>query len=165
MRAAAHKARMAQFSMAYIEAMAAAAGVGIATMTPDINGVDVHLESQDDGDQPGYALNVQLKSSSSQISRNPIGDIAYRLEVKEYERLRKQTLIPRLLVLLELPRWSGDWIEVLDCGLLLRSPAWWASVRGEPGSTYASMVPISIPSEDRFTIDVLLGNMRSMEAT
>lgn len=164
MRAAPHKERMAHFSAAYIEAMAAAAGVGIAAMRPDINGVDVHLESQDDGDQPGYALNVQLKSSSTQIKKNAIGDIVYPLEVKEHERLRKRVLIPRLLVLLQLPRWSGDWIAVVNRGLVLRSPAWWASFRGEPPTTYASKVPISIPSDARFTIDVLLGNMRSMDA-
>ncbi len=62
--------RMGLFSVAYLEAVSAAAGVGIASMTPDINGVDARLESKDDGANPGFALNIQLKSSMTSPARD-----------------------------------------------------------------------------------------------
>jgi hypothetical protein len=154
---------MSLFSTAYLEAMAASAGVAIAAMAPDINGVDAHLETNDDGDHPGYALNIQLKSSSTQIAYDG-GFVRYPLESKEHVRLCKQVVVPRILVLLDLSTYSGDWVETHDLGLLLRAPAWWTSLRGQVPTTNVSSVTIAIPSAARFTIDVLLGNMRSMEA-
>lgn len=155
---------MGMFSTAYLEAMAAAAGVGIAAMRPDINGVDAHLETQDDGDHPGFALNIQLKSSATRIARTPTGDISYPLESKEHIRLCKRVVVPRILVILDLSLYSGDWIEAQDAGLLLCAPAWWATFRGVAPTSNASSITITIPSGDRFTIDTLLGNMCSMEA-
>jgi hypothetical protein len=155
---------MAVFSSAYLQAMAAAAGVGIAAMTPDINGVDAHLETKDNGSHPGFALNIQLKSSATRIERTQTGGVRYPLESKEHHRLCQRVVVPRILVILDLSTYSGDWVEVHDSGLLLRAPAWWASFRGQQPTTNATSVSITILSGARFTIDVLLGNMRSMES-
>src|SRR3954471_5374218 len=105
--------RMEAYSRAYAHAVAAAAGVATGTITPDINSLDVHFLSPDDGYHAGSCAHVQLKSTADVLadSTTTADCKTYRLRLVDYERLRLVTKIPRLLVVLEVPADADDWLE------------------------------------------------------
>jgi Domain of unknown function (DUF4365) len=91
----------------------------------------------------------------------------YRLRHVDYDRLRKVTKIPRLLVVLEVPSDVEQW---LDCGaeaLVMNASARWVSLRGADATTYApsSKIPVELPPENVFTPDSLRANMGSLDDT
>jgi hypothetical protein len=159
--------RMEAYSRAYVHAIAASAGVAIGSIAPDINGLDVHFLSPDDGDDAGTCSHVQLKSTKDVLPTNGAGAKRYRLRHVDYERLRRVTKVPRLLVVLQVPADADDW---LDCGaeaLVMNASARWVSLRGAGATTYAesTKIPIDLPATNIFTPDALRANMGSLDDT
>ena len=157
--------RMEAYSRAYVHAIAAGAGVAIGDIKPDVNALDVHFLSPDDGDDAGECSHVQLKSTADALPTTDAGAKRYKLRHVDYDRLRKLTKIPRLLVVLEVPPDVERW---LDCGpdsLLLNASARWVSLRGADATTYApaSKIPIDLPAGNLFTPDALRANMGSLD--
>src|SRR4051812_21680840 len=124
--------RMEAYSRAYTHAVAAAAGVAIGSITPDINGLDIHFLSPDDGDDAGSSSHVQLKSTATPLADSTSQDACkvYRLRVIDYDRLRKLTKVPRLLVVLEIPKDAEDWLHCDAEFLRMNASARWVSLRG-----------------------------------
>lgn len=158
--------RMECFSTAYVHAVAAAAGVSVGSITPDINGLDVQFLSPDDGQDAGSSAHVQLKSTSSKLSAStdlPDGCV-YRLRAKDYNRLRIETTVPRFLVVLELPDDIEQWLACDPEYLRLNASARWLSLRGLGDSTHSEKVPVHIPKGNLFTPEALRDNMGSLSA-
>lgn len=158
------KARMESYSTAWVHAIAASAGVAVGSIKPDINGLDVHFLSPDDGDDAGTCSHVQLKSTADVLPRNG-GDMTYRLRHVDYDRLRKVTKVPRLLVVLEVPKEPTEWLACSADQLVMNASARWASLRGADATDYApsSKIPISLPAVNIFTPDALRANMASLD--
>ena len=160
------KARMEAYSTAYAHAIAAAAGVAVGSIRPDINGLDVHFLSPDDGTDAGTAAHVQLKSTAEQLTADESGNKTYRLRHVDYDRLRLKTSVPRVLVVVEVPRDPQNWITCEPERLLLHASARWASVRGEGPTEYAesSKIPVVLPAANTFTPAALRDAMGSLNA-
>jgi uncharacterized protein DUF4365 len=154
------------YSTAYAHAVAAAAGVAIGSIAPDINGLDVHFLSPDDGQDAGDSAHVQLKSTSDQLPASkdlPDGRV-YRLREKDYDRLRIETTVPRFLVVLEVPKNAEHWLTCDPDYLRLNASARWLSLRGSGDTTYSGNVPVHIPNDNLFTPQALRDNMGSLNA-
>jgi Domain of unknown function (DUF4365) len=144
--------RMEGLSRAYLQAVAASAGVNVLYQLFDF-GVDVCLRAvdQEDGryEDAGEVIDVQLRSTTRAI----VGDnsIDFDLDVRTYDYLRRSSLNrPRLLVLLVLPEAEVEWIAQDERELRLRRCAYWLSLRGLPPSEATSSVRVSIPRSDVF---------------
>jgi|SRR5947209_17122117 len=157
--------RMEAYSRAYAHAVAAAAGVAIGSITPDINGLDIHFLSPDDGDDAGSSSHVQLKSTGDTLadSTEEANCKVYRLRVVDYDRLRKPTRVPRLLVVLEVPRDAEDWLHCDREFLRMNASARWVSLRDAGPTDYANKVPIRLPIANVFTPEALIANMGSLD--
>ncbi|HEU4656812.1 MAG TPA: DUF4365 domain-containing protein [Capillimicrobium sp.] len=156
--------RMEAYSRAYVHAIAASAGVAIGSIAPDINGLDVHFLSPDDGDDAGMCSHVQLKSTAETLVPNEAGDKRYRLRHVDYDRLRKVTKVPRLLVVLEVPAEVDQWLTCSSESLVLNASARWVSLRGASPTAYApsTKIPVDLPAANVFTPDALIANMGSL---
>lgn len=138
-------------SRAYVLAVAASAGYVTAVQDFDRDGVDVQIRA---GGSMRPSLDIQLKASINLV--DPNGDeYRYALKRRNYDLLREQTMVPRILVVLALPSAEADWLSVTPEQLTLRRCAFWASLSGFPETSNKESVTIEIQSDNRFDVDGL----------
>jgi Domain of unknown function (DUF4365) len=147
-------------SVAHVQAVAASAGVSIATYDKDF-GIDGHFRAISVVGirrfPNGYGLDYQLKASIN----CEIGEfyVKYDLESKTYNDLirreQSQSNTPCILLLKALPAEQGNWINADQTGLFLSGPCYWMYLQGEPSSNKES-VRIRIPKTNLFTPTALL---------
>lgn len=150
-----------QFSFAHVHALAAQAGCAVDLIHVDVDSVDCRVR------RPGFnsegvfgpELNVQVKSTSGLLRRN--GSPVIDLPVKNYDELRiVKVITPRILVVLEVPLASQDWILCSDGEICLRHRAYWTSLRGEPESANEHSVRVSVPKLfDQTVLERILDTM------
>lgn len=150
----------AELSYAFLHAVAAQAQAECKA-TPrlsDNRGVDAHLTSW--GPFPPNAkkevdLKVQLKATIA-IPSDHGTHLSYTLkQVAHYNDLRAETYaVPRILVVLFLPREKDEWLKVTSDSLAIQRSAYWVSLSGASAVTSAS-VTVHIPKKNLLTPDAL----------
>ncbi len=146
-----------QLSIAYVHAVAARAGFATEVTGVDDDSVDVTIAARGKVHDQAVLLSprieVQLKASSQDLLRDD--HLSFRLPIKNYDDLRGETLVPRLLVLLLLPHEKESWLEHRDDELVLRRSAYWSSLRGRPPTGNTASMTIAVPCGQRFTFEGL----------
>lgn len=138
-------------SRAYAAAIAASAGYTLAVQDFDRDGVDVQFRA---GGSMRPSLDIQLKATIN-LSDASEGEFRYALRRRNYDLLREETLVPRILVVLELPREESSWINVSAQELAIRKCAYWVSLHGFPETTNSESVTVSIKKSNRFDVEAL----------
>ena len=138
-------------SLVYAKAVAAHAGYVTAKRDYDRDGVDLQIVA---GGQMRPALDVQLKATST-LSESGDSVVRFPLKVGNYDLLREPTMIPRLLILLDLPNDSDRWVTITDDELVLRHRAYWLNLRDAEETLNRWTVTVSIPRENLFTVESL----------
>jgi hypothetical protein len=143
-----------QLSVAYVHAVTAQAGYTCQVQTVDDDSVDVLVGAR------GYVHNqavirsprieLQLKATSS--PRLGAKHLTFPLSRKNYEDLRARALIPRLLLVLVLPKEPAEWIETSEDCMISRRCAYWASVLGMPETRNRRSVSIRLPLSQRLDV-------------
>ncbi|MEN8221436.1 MAG: DUF4365 domain-containing protein [Pseudomonadota bacterium] len=147
--------------MAYIHAIAAAAGFGIEKPQIDMDSVDLVVKQYGDSqleDYPEYdALYVQLKCTSrSELIK--ADHIAYPLKIKNYNYLRKKTMNPSILIVLHVPEETQDWLKCSEQELTLCYSAYWLSLENKPDVTNGKKdqrVTVHVPLKNKLTVKEL----------
>jgi hypothetical protein len=151
-----------QLSVAYVHAVAAHAGYTCQVQIVDEDSVDVLIGAkayvQDRAVLCSPRLEVQLKATSS--PRLGAKHITFPLKRKNYEELRARTLIPRLLVVLVLPKNPAEWIETSEECMISRRCAYWASLFGVAETGNTRSVSVGLPRSQQFNVEQLQGLMR-----
>lgn len=144
-----------QFSLAFVHAIATVAGFTMTRVGVDRQSVDLTVESGQTGTPYEHPrIELQLKSTSLD---NGYGEhLSYPLPIKNYNDLRKKTLVPRLLVIISvksnIPR---EWLSEEPETLILRGKGLYYSLSGLPESTNKTTVSIRVPRTQRFTVESL----------
>jgi len=138
-------------SRAYVQAVAARAGYIIATMDFDRDGVDIEIKA---GGAMRPSIGVQLKATIN-LGEPAAGVFRFVLRRRNYDLLRIPTQVPRLLVVLDLPRDKNQWLTVTAESLVLRRCAFWTSLAGAPETDNDTAVTVSIQSDHRLDADSL----------
>lgn len=144
-----------QFSIAYIRAIAAAAGYSLEEITVDEDSVDCSIMQRGSGNQyPIHeALRVQLKCT---YAHSPNGEyLTYPLPVKNYDDLRRNCMNPRVLIVLHTPENCEDWIQQDENSITLNHLAYWMSLKGMFETQNTATVSIQIPTQQVVTIEVI----------
>lgn len=138
-------------SRAYVAAVTAGAGYVTAEMNFDRDGVDLQINA---GGSMRPSLGVQLKAT---INLGVAGDGEFRLPLKRrnYDLLRGPTMIPRILVVLDLPRLEADWLNVTIEQLTMRRCSYWVSLAGFAETENKESVTIPIPEKNLFDVGAL----------
>jgi Domain of unknown function (DUF4365) len=138
-------------SRAYVAAVAAGAGYVTAVMDFDRDGVDLQIRA---GGSMRPSLDIQLKATIN-LGEPRGGAFRFPLKRRNYDLLLAETMIPRILVVLDLPRNEADWLKVTSDSLILRRCAYWTSLGGLSETGNKESVTILIQSQNRFDVDSL----------
>lgn len=142
-------------SRAYVQAVAAGAGYVVATMDFDRDGIDVEIKA---GGAMRPALGLQLKATVNLgVAAN--GAFRFALNRRNYDLLRLPTQVPRLLVVLDLPKDEAARLQVTAKQLILRRCAYWASLAGAPESDNKESVTVALKESNVLDIGALHGLM------
>lgn len=137
------------FSVAYVSAWAAHAGITVAhSMTPaDMEAVDIILRCG------GLSVDLQLKCTSSpQISAN--GDfISFPLDNRAYRLLSAETRTAEAyLALVIAPEEALAWIEPDDSSILMRGSGYYMRMTGLGEPTGVEHTVVRIPTTQRIDL-------------
>lgn len=145
------------FGEAFINVLAAAAGLSIAWPRPDCTGVDCHLSGTHEVDNDFPLLQAQIKSWSA-----PTGDDQfwrYRgLTEKRFNALAGPRRTPRYLFLVVVPRDSNRYSVGDDVNLRLSHAAYWLSLAGDDKFTEPKCerrTQVLIPKANLLTVQSL----------
>jgi hypothetical protein len=138
-------------SRAYLQAVAAGAGYTVATFDFDRDGIDAQVQA---GGDMRPCLGVQLKAT---INLGKVNDGAFRypLKARNYNLLTLRTQVPRILVLLELPKKKDQWLSISAKELVLRRRAFWVSFLGAAETSNSTSVTVDIPESNVFDVTAL----------
>jgi hypothetical protein len=143
--------RQEALSRAYANIIAAGAGYTTYVPTLDRDSVDLGVNAGG-GMRPN--LHVQLKATIN--LRKQDESFKLSLKKKNYDDLRVETQVPRIVVVLSLPKKEANWLNVSVRQLVMKRCAYWASLRGKPELPDGQQsVTIAIPASNRFDIDGL----------
>jgi Domain of unknown function (DUF4365) len=138
-------------SRAYVAAVAAGAGYITAIMDFDRDGVDIQIRA---GGSMRPSLDIQLKATIN-LGEPKGGAFRFPLKRRNYDLLLAETMVPRILVVLDLPKNQDDWLQITPDSLILRRCAYWASPGGWSETGNKESVTILIQSQNRFDVDSL----------
>jgi hypothetical protein len=154
---------METLQIGYLHAVAAAASCTLSNPRPD-RGVDwiVSHESKHHIVDSEVDLKIQLKSTY-QIPPRRRGDFfGFPLDNPHLSKLAQSPVsVPRILVVMIVPRDIGEWIKAESHRLSLRHCCYWANLEGVSlsGRTKTS---VRIPTRNIFDDVALCGIMRSI---
>ncbi len=115
-----------QLSVAYVHAVAARAGYACQVMNVDDDGIDVQIAARGVIHHRAVLrsprLDIQLKATAHPSLKQD--HLAFPLPLKNYNDLRDEVLVPRLLVVLLLPEDEQQWIEQTEDRMISRSCAY-----------------------------------------
>lgn len=139
-----------QFSEAYARAVASVVGLKVSKCEVDDDSVDITLERSG-----GWAerIDIQLKCTADALPAE--GDLKFPLKLKNYEDLSRQTIMPRILVVLYVPEECERWMEISQERAILKHAAWWMNLQNAPATENKTSVTLTIPRVNLFTPAIL----------
>jgi hypothetical protein len=144
-----------KFSDAYLQAVAAVAGFGLAKPIPDDDSIDWIITARGvAGTMRRPRLEVQLKCSARDIVKET--HLHFPLDLKNYNDLRyPDPLVPRILVVVTVPEGLNDWLKQTETELHMRHCGYWVTLQGEPDTTNRTTVTVMLPRTQLFTPETL----------
>lgn len=145
-----------QLSRAYVHALATMVGCTIAPPAVDDDSVDLIVVGRISGPViRAPRLDLQLKATTQEDWHDD--HLSFSLKKKNYDELRGDDfLVPRILVVLCLPKNPENWVEQDEQGLILHGHAYWLSLRELPERPeIKDSVTVRIPRENQFTVATL----------
>ena len=137
-------------SRAYVQAVAAAAGYTLAEQNFDRDGVDVQVRA---GGDMRPSRDMQLKAT---VRLGQDGaHWRFPLPKRNYDLLREPAMVPRVLVVLDLPEDEGRWLAVSAQELVMKRCAYWVTMSGALESGNTGTVTVSIPTANRLYVPAL----------
>jgi hypothetical protein len=143
-----------QFSIAYIAAVAAAAGINRYGHEVDEDSIDMGFSVKSIA---GVAQPPRLEAQLKCVTQLASDDRAFRypLKVKNYNELVGKHAVPRILIVVLIPSAVSDWLTQDQESLVLRRCGYWVSLRDLPASENLSAVTVEIPRDQVFSVDAL----------
>lgn len=152
-----YEQQMEQFSLAYIRAVVARAGYQVTRDEVD-TGLDGMIKG-DTGRRP--RMEFQAKSTADDIRRG--GYLHFPLLIGNYDLLRDAyALVPRILIVVLLPKDVADWLCQDDDELCLRRCGYWLSLEDQPSVTNTATRTVQIPTSNVFNAKQLHDLMQSV---
>ncbi len=143
-----------QFSNTYVRAIVSVAGYSTYRPEVDDDSVDIGIAARGGkGAIISPRIELQLKCTARDILYD--SSIRYPLKLKNYNDLRVNALVPRILVVVLVPENLAEWLQQTEEELCLRYCAYWISLREMSAIENKTNVTIEIPRSNQFTIEQL----------
>jgi hypothetical protein len=143
------------FSLAFVRAVASAAGFAVSQPESDRESVDLKISGDCTSVDLGPRLEVQVKCTSRDVFGADC--LHFPLKIKNYHDLRTEmVLVPRILVVVCVPKEIESWVTATEFKTILKHSGYWISLRGLPRTENNESVTVSIPRDNRFTPNALV---------
>jgi hypothetical protein len=143
--------QMEALSFVYGRAIAARAGYMVLPAEPDRDSVDLFFCA---GGNMRPQIGVQFKATTAIPPRHT--QFSFPVPIKNYNDLRIPTQTPRILIILELPRNSNQWLNHSAARLILKKCAYWKSLLRFPPTSNLVSVSVQIDKTDIFNVPTLI---------
>jgi hypothetical protein len=150
-----------ELSIAYARAVAAAAGFAVSEPSVDDDSIDIGFIAGT-GFTRRPRVEAQLKCSADDVLGDK--DFAFPLSLKNYDDLRAETLVPRILIVVRVPEDPDDWVHLTEKRLLVRYCGYWLSLDGEPATANTTSVTVRMLRSQIFNGEQLTAMMLRVEA-
>jgi len=148
-----------QLSIAYLHAVASAAGFACQATEVDNDSIDRTIVARgwlhEKARFRSPKIDVQLKSLGRHALRQDESSFPFRLLRKNYDELRHPAQVPRLLIVLLLPREPEQWVEQDDERMVMRYTAYYLSLAGMGDAPQRSKVPVELPRTNLLSVAAL----------
>lgn len=156
--------KMEDMSEAYLRALCAANGFSIDRSNHDNDGYDVEVSCKGlltpESTRRCPKLDIQLKSSYSNITSHDDGSITFQLEVKNYKTLiQADRLVPQILLVFHMHRDESLWLEHCSDWLKITKCAYWICLQGQEDTDNKATISVNIPNDHVLTKESLLDIM------
>jgi hypothetical protein len=149
--------RQEALSRAYVQAVAARAGVLCSRPDPDY-GIDLSLRTVETHGRRYSDTSVQLDLQLKSTTRASVtaSEALYDLEVDAFNYLRNPAAFcPRILLVLVLPADEVDWLSQSPEELVIRHCAYWRSLKGFPATAATKTTRVVIPLANVFSVEAV----------
>lgn len=151
-------------SLSYAKAVATIAGFSVEPISADMDSVDVSIRAKGklaaESLLESPVLDIQLKATQNwDIQGN---EFKFKLSVKNYTELSQNTLVPRLLVVLLLPKNQDDWFIQTSDSLCLKKCAYYHNLKDAQKTNNQDNITVTISTNCVFTPNKLLEIMTSI---
>jgi hypothetical protein len=147
-----------ELSLAYLHAVSAKVAFAVDVPHVDSDSIDAIISAKGKVDPTSKLhsprIEVQLKATIN-WAPNANGEIPFSLAIKNYDDLRVETALPRILVLFALPQQQVEWLIHHPDKLILQNCAYYLSLKGLPPSTNAGSETVYLPVLNMLTPDAL----------
>ena len=140
-----------QFNVAYLNALAAQAGINYARTDVDDDSIDVYYIGRGfKGKIRNPQIQLQLKCTSQDLINGKI--LKFPLSRKNYDDLRgKNILCPRYLAVLVVPTNCEAWVTHGENFMQLSHSCYWVSIKDHPATTNEDSITIDVPLSQKLT--------------
>lgn len=154
-----------QFSLAFVRAVASAAGYNVKTYAVDDDSIDLGLA----GDRRvgsivrAPQLDIQVKCTATDDGQGAV--FPFDLSIKNFDDLRDPQLhIPRILVVVCVPEAVEEWLHEMPEATAMRRCAYWTSLRGRGEAGGATASRVHLDRQQRFTVSAVRSLMDQIGA-
>jgi hypothetical protein len=145
-----------EISYIYLHALATRLGYSLERTAIDIDSVDATICSRgkitgSSGKILSPKIDVQLKATEQECSGDPI---AFRISMKNYDDLRQNPMVPKILIVLFLPR-DRNWLNWEPNQIILHGKAFWKSLKGMDRSVNNSNLTLHLSQSQRLTDETI----------
>jgi Domain of unknown function (DUF4365) len=156
----------AELSYAYLHAVATRGGFACEYAGRHLDGAGVDATLYEDGRflapdsaYRSFALQVQLKATIGEPAERD-NRFSHELTIPHYDKLRDTRItIPRVLVVLFLPREPAQWLLHSEDGLIARRCAYWACLTAAPASVNKTSQTVYLPRTQVLSVEGLTALM------
>ena len=149
-------AKKQEISYLHLHAIATHLGYSVERPIIDSDSVDATVCAKgrvegSNGKLSSPKIDIQLKATEG----DPDDElISFALHKKNYDELRQKTMVPRILVVLYLPK-EKDWVNFDLEKIELYGKGYWMSLKGREEVQNQYNVTIHLPQSQRFTVSAL----------
>jgi hypothetical protein len=147
-----------ELSLAYVMAVAAKNGFVTDFSRVDYDSVDAKISCSgklsEDSIVQSPEIHLQLKATADQSLVKNDG-VHFPLPVKNYNDLRSNTAVPRLLVVLLLPENAEEWLSHSPEHLILKKCAYYLNLKGRPQTENQNTETVIVPLSNLFSPEAL----------
>ncbi len=144
-----------EVSFIFLHALVTRLGYALERTTIDMDSVDATICAR--GKIPGSKgsilspkIDVQLKATEQEYTGDPN---PFRLSKKNYDDLRKTTMVPKILGVVFLQR--GKWIDQDAEKILLYAKGYWMCLKGMDATNSQTSVSIPLPASQIITEEAI----------
>ena len=148
-----------QFSRAYVRTIAATAGFDTYTFCVDDDSIDLGIAASGKKLRRRPRLDLQLQCTAKDIE----SVMQFPLHLKNYNDLRCECLVPRILVVVAVPEQPENWLTEANNQLVMHCHARWVSLAGCRETSNTRKVTVELPPNQLFSVDQLRRLMDSID--